>query len=109
MYVQITEYEVHGLTRAEYEQFCETAVPAIAAIPGLLGKLFVADPDSSRCAGVYTFTGREAAEAYRASDLYRDAIATNPAITNVRTRGGELLERPTRALDEALVAAAGAL
>ena len=103
MYVQITEYEVHGLSRTEYEQFCETAVPSIAAIPGLVGKLFVADRDSSRCAGIYTFTDRQAAEAYRDSDLYQGAIATNPAITNVRTRGGELLERPTRALGDALV------
>jgi len=49
MYVQIIEFEVQGLTRAEYEAFCTDAVPAIATIPGVVGKLFLADADSSRC------------------------------------------------------------
>lgn len=108
MYVQIIEFDVHGLTRAEYEEFCVLAVPAIAEVPGVLGKLFLADPDSSRCAGIYTFTDREAAEAYVRSDLFHRAITTNPAIANVRTRGSGLLERPTRALDQALSSRAAA-
>ncbi|HET8755097.1 MAG TPA: YdhR family protein [Solirubrobacteraceae bacterium] len=107
MYVQIIEFDAPGLTHAEYAQFCDQAVPAIAEVPGVLGKLFLADPDSSRRAGIYTFTGREAADAYLRSDLFRAAIATNPAIANVRARGSELLERPTRALDDALAAGAG--
>ena len=105
MYVQTVEFDTQGLTHAEYERFCQEAVPAIAEIPGVLGKLFVADPDSSRCAGVYTFTDRAAAEGYLRSELFRTAIATNPAIANLRVRGGELLERPTNALDEALTVA----
>jgi len=108
MYVEIIEFEAPGLTHAEYAEFCEAAVPAIAQIPGVLGKQFVADPESSRCAGIYTFTDREAAAAYLRSELFTGAIATNPAITNVRTRGGDLLERPTRALDGALAARVGA-
>jgi hypothetical protein len=51
MYVQSIEFDTQGLTHAEYERFCQDAVPAIAEIPGVLGKLFVADPNSSRCAG----------------------------------------------------------
>ena len=108
MYVQIIEFELQGLTRADYEEFCVKAVPAIAEIPGVLGKLFLSDTDSSRCAGIYTFTDRTAAEEYLASDLFQGAMATNPAIANVRTRGSELRERPTRALDDALLSAAGA-
>jgi hypothetical protein len=108
MYVQIIEFDVQGLTQAEYEAFCVEAVPAIAAIPGVAGKLFLADADSSRCAGIYTFSDRDAAEAYLRSDLFQGAIATNPAIANVRTRSSELLERPTRALDDALALAAAA-
>ncbi len=108
MYVQIIDFDVQGLTRSEYEAFCSEAVPAIAAIPGVLGKLFLADADSSRCAGIYTFTDRDAAEQYLRSDLFQGAIAANPAIANLRTRGSELLERPTRALDDALAFAAGA-
>lgn len=108
MYVEIVEFEAPGLTHAEYAEFCEAAVPAIAQIPGVLGKLFVADPDSSRCAGIYTFADRDTAEAYLRSELFARAMATNPAITNVRTRGGDLLERPTQALDAALAARAAA-
>jgi quinol monooxygenase YgiN len=105
MYVQTVEFDTQGLTHAEYERFCQDAVPAIAAVPGVLGKLFLADPDSSRCAGIYTFTDRDAAEAYLRGELFQTAVAANPAIANMRIRGGELLERPTRALDEALVVA----
>jgi hypothetical protein len=105
MYIQTVEFDTQGLTHAEYERFCQEAVPAIAEIPGVLGKLFVADPDSSRCAGIYTFTDRDAAEGYLRSELFQTAIAANPAIANLRVRGGELLERPTSALDEALAVA----
>lgn len=108
MYVQIIEFEVQGLSRAEYEAFCEEAVPAIAQIGGVLGKLFLADVESNRCAGIYTFTDRASADAYLRSDLFRGAIATNPAIANLRTRGSELLERPTRALSDELAVAVGA-
>ena len=107
MYVQIIEFERQGLTHAEYEAFCQDAVPAIAQIDGVVGKLFLADADSSRCAGIYTFTDRESAEAYLRSDLFQGAIATNPAIANVRTRGGELLDGPTQALSDALAVGAG--
>jgi quinol monooxygenase YgiN len=105
MYVQTVEFDTQGLTHAEYERFCQEAVPAIAEVPGVLGKLFLADPDSSRCAGIYTFTDRDAAEAYLRGELFQAAIADNPAIANLRIRGSELLEQPTRALDEALAAA----
>jgi hypothetical protein len=105
MYVQTVEFDTQGLTHAEYERFCREAVPAIAEVRGVLGKLFVADPDSSRCAGIYTFTDRDAAEAYVRSEFFQTAIAANPAIANLSIRGGELLERPTRALDEVLAPA----
>jgi hypothetical protein len=39
-------------------------------------------------------------------ELFETAIAGDPAIANVRVRGGEVLDGPTRALDEALTAAA---
>ena len=107
MYVQIIEFERQGLTHAEYETFCRDAVPAIAQIHGVAGKLFLADTDSSRCAGIYTFTDRESAEAYLRSDLFQGGIATNPAIANVRTRGGKLLDGPTQALSDALAIGAG--
>ena len=106
MYVQIVEFELRGMTAAEYEALCEKAVPAIAEVPGVVGKLFLADAHTSQRAGIYTFTDREAAEVYLQGDLFQNAIARNPAIANVRTRGAELLEGPTRALDATLAAAA---
>ena len=63
---------------------------------------------AASCAGIYTFTDRDAAEQYLRSDLFQGAMAANPAIANLRTRGSELLERPTRALDDALALVAGA-
>jgi hypothetical protein len=104
MYVQIIEFDVEGLTRAEYETFCSDAVGAIAQIPGVVAKLFLADADGDRCAGVYTFSDRESAHEYLRSDLFRTAIVANPTIANIRTSGAELLEGPTRALDAALAA-----
>ena len=105
MYVQIVEFELRGMSAAEYEAFCEQAVPAIAQVPGVVGKLFLADADSRWCAGIYSFANRVSAEAYLSSELFQTAMAGTAAIANVRTRGSELLEVPTRALDEALAAA----
>ena len=106
MYVQIIEFELLGMTAAEYEAFCEKGVPMIAQAPGVLGKLFLTDSESNRRGAVYTFTDREAAEAYVGGELFQTAIAGNPAITNVRVRGSEVLEGPTRALDRELTSVA---
>jgi hypothetical protein len=107
MYVQQVEFDLQGMSAADYEAFCEQAVPAIAQVPGVVAKLFVADTGSGRCAGIYTFEDSEAAEAYLQSDLFQTAIVGNPQITNLQIRGGALLEGPTRALDDALASAAG--
>lgn len=108
MYVQIIEFELQGMTAEEYEAFCDHGVPMIAQAPGMLGKLFLTDASTNRRGAVYTFTDREAAEAYLQGELFQTAIAGNPAIANVRTRGSDVLERPTRALDDALAGVAGA-
>ena len=105
MYVQMVEFELQGMTAAEYEAFCEQAVPAIAQVPGLVGKLFLADAGSRWRAGIYSFADRESADAYLGTELFQTAIAANPAVANLRTRGSDLLESPTRALEEALAAA----
>ncbi len=66
--------------------------------------MFLAEADGRGCAGVYTFTNREAADEYLRSDLFQTGIAANPAIARIRARGAELLEGPTRALESALAA-----
>jgi hypothetical protein len=87
MYVQIIEFERHGLTRGEYEAFCQDTVPVIAQVPGVVAKLFLADTESSRCAGIYTFTDRESAEAYLDMSSARTGPKSAPFKTGARVVG----------------------
>lgn len=102
MWVQITEFDSPGMKRDEYDRWCVENIDVIADIPGVVAKLFCADVASDRRVGVYTFTDRDACDAYLRSELHQSAIVQNPAITNIRSNGIDLLEAPTNALNEAL-------
>jgi hypothetical protein len=44
MHVQVITYHLKGLSQADYEKLCEPLVPVIAAQPGLIEKVWLADP-----------------------------------------------------------------
>jgi hypothetical protein len=95
MHVQIVEFEVQGMGRAEYEAMCVEIAPAFAELPGLRAKLWIADPRSNRAGGIYTWEDSEACDSYLESELYA-AVVANPALANLRSRRFDVLEGPSQ-------------
>lgn len=65
------------VTAERWLALCESAVPVMARLPGLLWKLWVLDRDAGSAGGVYLFESVEAARAY----------AEGPVIAHLRSAG----------------------
>jgi hypothetical protein len=104
MQVLIVTFGLEGLTEAEYYRGCDQEAPAFADIPGMLAKVWIADPATNTYGGVYTFRDAESLESYVASDLFR-AIPEAPAFVGVAAKRFTVLEGPTRVTHGALVQA----
>jgi quinol monooxygenase YgiN len=94
MHVHIVEFRLDGMTEEEYREACQRFAPALAEVPGLLAKVWLAADDGTY-GGVYLFRDRAAMEAHVASDLFA-AVATFPNFTDITTRDFAVLEGLTR-------------
>jgi hypothetical protein len=79
----------------EYEGLCEHAAPAIAAVEGLLWKIFLLDAERQSAGGHYLFQSRAAAEAYVAGPIIAQ-LRQHPGIRNLTVRQYDIQEAPTK-------------
>jgi hypothetical protein len=104
MQVLIVTFRLEGLAEAEYYRGCDRDAPAFTDIPGMIAKVWIADPTTNTYGGVYTFRDRESLEAYLASDLFR-AIQEAPEFASVTAKTFAVLGGPTRVTHGAAVQA----
>jgi hypothetical protein len=103
MEIVIITFSLQGMNESEYERSCDTIAPAIAAVPGLVSKAWLADRNSGVYGGVYTFENGATADGYLASEIVMQ-ISANPGFANVSVRRFEVLAGPT-AMTRGLVGA----
>ena len=60
MHVQIINFPLADMTEEGYREACAQFAPAFAEPPGLLAKIWLADPATNTYGGVYLFREREA-------------------------------------------------
>jgi hypothetical protein len=79
---------------ARHAELCEQLAPAVAAVPGLLSKTWLANGETGRFGGFYVFVSRAAFEHYVTSELFatlmppdsvRDVTATDFSVAEVPT------------------------
>ncbi|NTU84434.1 MAG: YdhR family protein [Chloroflexales bacterium] len=85
MHVLIITFELAGLDAATYAAHASLMAPRFAAMPGLVSKVFLADPATNTYGGVYLWASREDLDAYLASETYR-ALQANPAFAPLTVR-----------------------
>jgi len=95
MEVLIVNFELQGMTEAEYYRQCDEVAPAFAAVPGLAAKVWLADASTNTFGGVYTFEDAAALDAFLTSDLFHQVGAT-PGLANIVVRSFGTLAGPTR-------------
>lgn len=95
MYMQIVNFNLRDATPEQYENLCRDLAPQFAAMPGLISKVWLADRASNTFGGIYTWQDFAAYEAFTRSELFK-GVASHPKLTNISSRGFNVLEEPTR-------------
>src|SRR5262245_65850018 len=65
--ILVINFSLEGMTEAQYLDLCDEVAPAFAAVPGLVSKVWLADPVNGVYGGVYTFENGAALDANLAS------------------------------------------
>ena len=60
MHVQIVQFHLRDLTDEAFRALCDELAPTLAAVPGLLSKVWLASPATNTYGGVYTWRDRAA-------------------------------------------------
>ena len=95
MQVLIITFRLDGLDAATYAQAAEALAPQFTAVPGLISKTRLADPETNTYGGVYFFAERRSVDDYLASAIVQ-ALHANPHLADVTARVYGTLEAPTR-------------
>lgn len=74
MYVQFVKFE-SGLTDDDVRRTMEERAPQFRALPGLVQKYYVHEPETGEYAGIYIWESEEALDEFRNSDLARSIPA----------------------------------
>ena len=95
MHILIINFNLHEITREQYEGVCDELAPTFASIPGLISKTWLANEETNTYGGVYLWRDRQAMLDFKGSELFGE-IGSNPALTNMTTTDFELMEGPSR-------------
>lgn len=95
MYVQIITFQLDGMTPDEFAGINDWAATQYLGVPGLISKIFLADPDDDHAyGGVYLWETRRAAEDYLRNGIAR-VLVDDPRFVDVQARVMAVLPGPT--------------
>lgn len=95
MHIQIVNFNLRNTTPDAFEKFCVETAEQFAALPGLISKVYLADPASNTFGGIYTWQDKDACDSFKQTELFR-TVASHPGLTNITSREFGVLETPTR-------------
>ncbi len=96
MHVQIVTYRVEGVSDDDFIEANRDFADAMAAVPGLLAKVWLKRPDGNVYGGLYLWRDREAYEAFLASGLWGEVLSDASMLDVVSADYG-VMEELTRA------------
>ncbi len=94
MHMQVVQFNLRDMGEEKYRQLCDDLAPSFADLPGLISKVWLADPTTNTYGGVYSWSDRHNMEAFSESALYQ-AVVTHPNLTNLTSRDYAVIEAPT--------------
>ena len=95
MIIQVVNFNLNGLSDADYRSACDGLAPELARVPGLISKVWLADEASNTYGGVYTWADQGALDAFAGSDFFK-AFASNPNFANITSTVFGILEGPSQ-------------
>lgn len=95
MHIQIVNFHLKGLAEEAYLKACDELAPSYREVPGLVSKVWLADPGSNTYGGVLSWESREAMENFAKSELAR-GVYSHPNFADVTSKDFGVLEGPSR-------------
>ena len=94
MHIQIINFQLEGVSEADYAALCNDLAPAFAEVPGLVRKVWLANSETGTYGGVYVWRDRQAMEDYSTTELF-NSVATHPNLANITSADFGVLDGPT--------------
>jgi hypothetical protein len=95
MYAQIITFRLDGITPDEFAEINDWAATQYGGVPGLISKIFLADPDDDHAyGGVYLWENRQDAENYLRAGIAQ-VLINDARFTRVQARVLAVLAGPT--------------
>ena len=101
MHIQIVTYRVEGVSDADFVEANTEFAAAMAAVLGLLAKVWLKKPASDGYGGLYLWRDREAYEAFLASELWAEVL-NDASMLDVKSAHYGVMEELTRATQPGL-------
>ena len=101
MHVQIVTFRLEGITEAEYRAGCEAETGVFNELPGLLGKIWIARPETNTYGAVYLWRDRDAYAQYVDGEVFQ-SILDDESLAGVESADYEVLDDLTRATQPGL-------
>lgn len=95
MRIQIINFHLKDVSQADYGRLCDQLAPSFAEVPGLVSKVWLANPGTNTFGGVYTWVDRTAMEDFAKTELFR-GIATHPNLAEITSTDFDVMEAQTR-------------
>ena len=95
MHIQVINFNLEGITRADYDALCDELAGAFSELPGLISTHWLADEENNTYGGVYIWETQDAYQAHLSSELFA-GVGAHPALVNIESKDYDVLEAPTR-------------
>lgn len=96
MHAQMITYQLKDISETDYvAKMVAPDGPILAAVPGLLSKVWLANTDKNEYGGFYLWRSLEDMEAFMASDLVK-AVVSRPFLYNVHSNDYAVREEASR-------------
>lgn len=83
MHAQLITYQLKDISQADYlRQMVEPDAPILAAVKGLISKVWLADIEKNTFGGFYLWESKKAMQDFMNSDLVK-AVVSRPYVKNV--------------------------
>jgi hypothetical protein len=95
MHVQVITFKLDGIDDATYQAHAEQNAPAFVTVPGLRGKIWIADQPANTYGGIYVFDDVDAMRAYQRGKIFQ-GLQADPNMTDVTVTDFSVLAAPTK-------------
>jgi len=95
MHVQVVTYQLADVSDPEFIDANREFAEMMAAVPGLLAKAWLKDPEGSTYGGVYLWRDRQACESFLAGELWGEVIK-DESVSDLTSHDFEVMDELTK-------------